>query len=279
MKIYTTVEPVPSRMVALARLLLSAGPLHEDELVSLLQPRENTGIAANTLSAALECGLVVREKRQCRLAEGLFVDRPKPADLDTELPVVLTRLLLKPKVGSEANGFAILCAWLLQQPALSTPVDRVGLKTTLQAQGLSLADLQVQNDARLDNVVYWARYLGLVRQIKDEPCAGLVPDPSLFLKRHLAQLLPAGEEVQAHMFRQRLGDVCPVLDGGVVREKLLPQLAPDWPEQQISDALSFAILRLEKNGDLRAWCPDDQRQFLLTPPPLARKIGFLARVK
>lgn len=279
MKIYTTVEPVPSRMVAVARLLLSAGPLPEDDLVSLLQPRENTGIASSTLNAALECGLVVREKRQCRLADGLFLSQPKPSDLDEELPIVLSRLLLKPKVGSDSNGFAILCAWLLQQPALSTPVDRVGLKMAMQATGLSLDDLQVKNDARWDNVIYWARYLGLVRQTKDEPCAGLIPDPSLFLRRHLAQLLPAGEEVQAHTFRQRLGEICPVLDGGVVREALLPQLAPDWPEQQLSDALSFAVLRLEKSGELRAWCPDDQRQFLLTPPPSARKIGFLARVK
>lgn len=279
MKIYTTVEPVPSRMLAVARLLLSAGPLPEDELVLLLQPRENTGIASNTLNAALECGLVVREKRQCRLAEGLFDDKPKPADLDAVLPVVLSRLLLRPKIGSENNGFAVLCAWLLQQPVLSTPVDRVGLKTSIQSHGLSLSDLQVQNDARLDNVVYWARYLGLARQTKDEPCAGIIPDPSLFLRRQLAQILPAGEEVQAHLFRQRLGEICPVLDGGVVRDSLLPKLAPSWPDQQISEALAFAILRLEKNGELRAWCPDDQRQFLLTPPPSVRKIGFLARVK
>lgn len=279
MKIYTTVEPVPSRMLAVARFLLATGPMPEDELIPLLQPRENTGMATNTLNAALECGLVVREKKQCRLAAGLFEQEPKPTELDAVLPLVLARLLLAPKIGSDSNSFATLCAWLLHQPVLTMPVDRGGLKNAIQGQGLSLNELQVQSDARWDNVIYWARYLGLVRQMRDEPCAGLVPDPTLFLRRHLPKLLPAGEEVDASTFRQRVGTLCPVLDGGTVRDALLARIAPDWPEQQISDSLAFAIARLEHSGELRAWCPDDQRAFLLTPAPAGRKIAYLARTR
>src|SRR5689334_18222523 len=124
MKIYTTVEPVPSRMLAVARLLLAAGPLAEDELIALLQPRENTGIATSTINAALECGLIIREKGQFKLACDLFQEPPTPVELDAVLPIVLARLLLIPKVGREQNGFAVLCAWLLHQPVVGMPGDR-----------------------------------------------------------------------------------------------------------------------------------------------------------
>ena len=279
MKIYTTVEPVPSRMLAVARLLLATGPMPEDELVPLLQPRDKTGMATNTLNAAVECGLVLREKKQCRLAEGLFDHEPKPTELDEILPLVLARLLLAQKIDGDSNNFATLCAWLLHQPVLTMPTDRGGLKSAIQEQGLSLNDLQVQSDARWDNVIYWARYLGLVRQMRDEPCAGLVPDPTLFLRRHLSKLLPAGDEVDASTFRHRVGELCPVLDGGAVRDALLARIAPDWPEQQLSDSLAFAIARLEYSGEIRAWCPDDQRAFLLTSGPAGRKIAYLARIR
>jgi hypothetical protein len=264
-------------MLAVARLLLAEGPMLEEELIPLLQPRENTGMAASTLSAAVECGLVLREKKKCQLAAGLFEGALKPDELDEVLPLVLDRLLLAPKISGASNGFATLCAWLLHQPVLTMPVDRGGLKRAIEASGLSLADLQLQNDARLDNVIYWARYLGLVRQMREETCAGLVPDPTLFVRRHLPHLLPAGEEVDALSFRQRAGALCPVLDGGAVRDALLASIAPDWPEQQLSDALAFAIARLEQSGELRVWCPDDSRAFLLTPA--GRKIAYLARIR
>jgi len=277
MKIYTTVEPVPSRMLALTRLLLATGPILEEDFIPLLQPRENTGMAEKTLDAAIECGLVTREKRRCLIVPGLFPEDLKPNVLDDALPNVLAKLLLTPKLGQNTNGFAVLCAWLLHQPIANMPTDRGGLKGALEGQGLSLAELQVQSDARWDNVVYWARYLGLVRQLRDEPCAGLLPDPSDFLRRHLGTLLPAGEEVDVSTFRQKLGSVCPVLDGGSVRTTLLKSISPEWPERQLSEALSFAIERLEHAGELRAWCPDDQRSFLITPPPSARKIAYLER--
>jgi hypothetical protein len=264
-------------MLALARLLLVGGALPEDEILELLQPREDTGMAKKTLDAAVECGLVVREKRACRLATGLFSPEPKPSEFDGVLPLVLSRLLLVTTINGAPNGFAMLCAWLLHQGASDMPKDRGGLKKALQEQGFSLEELQIQNDGRWDNLVYWARYLGLLRQMREGPCAGLVPDPTLFLQRHLAQLLPAGEDVEARTFRTRVGELCPVLDGGSVRTMLLARIAPDWRPEKLSDALTFGIERLERGGALRAWCPDDQRTFLLTPGD--RKIAYLARTK
>ena len=276
MKIYTTFEPVPSRILALARLLLVAGPLPEDELVQLLQPRENTSTAKKTLDAAVECGLVLREGLTRQLNASLFpAGPPSPEGLDTILPVVLASPLLRQEVGGETNGFAILCAWLLQQKVLSMPTDRTELKVAAGKQGLSLVALQVASDARWDNVIYWARYLGLVAQTKETPSEGVVPDPTVFLRRHLKDLLPAGEEVEAGAFRARLGELCPVLDGGSVRADVLAIVEPGLPAEQLSDALTFALERLERAGEIRAWCPDDQRTFLLASGD--RKIAYLER--
>jgi hypothetical protein len=274
MKIYTTFEPVPSRMLALVRLLLTAGTLDDVELVRLLQPRENTAQAEKTLDAAHQCGLVLRKGKQCSVTPGLFSEGMAPSGLDDALPVVLGRLLLRADVGGEANGFAILCAWLLSQPIQGMPQDRGALKRAIEEQGLPLSELQIQNDARWDNVIYWARYLGLIRQMGDGACVGLLPDPSMFLRRHLAELVPSGADVPAAEFRVRLGQLCPVLDGGAVRDGLLQRCMPDWPASRISGALAFGIERLERTGDLRAWCPDDQRAFVLTPE--GRKIAYLA---
>ncbi len=279
MKIYTTVEPVPSRILALARLSMTVGPLAEDELIPLLQPRDNTGIATSTLNAALECGLLLREKGKCKIAPGLFDSDLRPSGLDSVLPVVLSRLLLAESIAGEPNKFAILCAWMLHQNPTSMPNDRGSLKNEIQAQGLPLADFQIQNDARLDNVVYWARYLGLVRQMRDEPCAGLLPDPTLFVRRHIADVLPVGEEVTVDRCRKRLAALCPVLDGGVVRATLLSRIAPNWSDHNLSYSLSFAIARLEQNKELKAWCPDDQRDFLLMPGSSNRKVAYLKRTK
>ena len=54
------------------------------------------------------------------------------------LPIVLARLLLRPKLDDNTNGFAVLCAWLLHEDVDKMPVDRGGLKNALQTQGLSL---------------------------------------------------------------------------------------------------------------------------------------------
>jgi hypothetical protein len=275
MKIYTTVEAVPSRMVAVVRLLALVGPASRDEVVGLLQPgRDATLQAANTLSAAVECGCVERAGDSFALTPGLLPADTAPAALDEALRRVLARLLLRTAVGGEPNGFATLCAWLLQLPVDGVPSNRGGLKERLRSSGYTLEELQIANDARWDNVIYWARYLGLVRQILDEPCGRVVADPTDYLRRHLSELIQPGEEVSAAEFRSRLGALCPVLDGGDARAAVIARVDPNWPEDQFSDSLTFSLERLNRTSELRSWCPDDQRTFIRTST--GGRVAFLA---
>ncbi|MBN8460099.1 MAG: hypothetical protein J0M04_19905 [Verrucomicrobia bacterium] len=276
MKIYTTVEAVPSRMIAVARLLAATGPKPKDEVIALLQPgRDKTNLAENTLNAAIECKLVRREGDSFDLVPGVIPLGTKPDELDEVLPKTLARLLLQPTIDGEPNGFATLCAWLLQLPVENTPSNRGGLKAALKTSGFTLEELQIASDARWDNVIYWARYLGLVRQRFDEPCGGVVPDPTGYLRRHLSDLLLDGDDISAAVFRSRIGELCPVLDGGAARAAMLARVAPDWPADRLSDALTFALERLARTNELRWWCPNDQRIFLLTPA--GKPIAFVAR--
>jgi hypothetical protein len=276
MKIYTEVEPVPSRVVALARLLLSEGDLPETQLISLLQPRENKNMASKTLDAAIEIGLVEHRLGKYRLTE-ILPKTTKPSQLDKQLPIIMARLLMRQEIDRKPNGFVKLCAWILLQPILTFPHDRSGIHYAMKAQGLPPDELQVANEARLDNVIYWARYLGLVRQMEGSIAAGVIPDPTDYLRRFLPEILPLGEEVTAQDFRSRLAQLCPALDGGAVREALLQKLDPDWPANRLSESLAFAIERLQHSKEVQAWCPDDWRDFLLTPD--GTKIAFLKRTK
>jgi hypothetical protein len=112
---------------------------------------------------------------------------------------------------------------------------------------------------------------------------GLVPDPTLFITRNLDTLIPNDEEIAVAEFRECLGKICPVIDGGAVREKVLKKINAakkddtPWPKNRLSDSLSFALRCLKKNGLLDYWCRDDQRTFLRMSQD--EKIAFLSCAK
>ena len=139
------------------------------------------------------------------------------------------------------------------------------MKDALAQDGLPLAEAGAAITNRFHNIIYWLRYLGFVVQTGDRLGEGLIPDPTLFLRRHLDELVPAGEDMEIHRFISVLGTICPVLDGGAVRRRLLTRIAAEWPENQVSDSLAFALERLDRSKELRVWCPDDQRTFMVTP--------------
>jgi hypothetical protein len=281
MKIYTTVEAVPSRIAAVVRLLAAAGPLPEDELIVLLQPPTTnpggSGIIDKVLPAAAECGVIIRDNGKCGLAQGLFPPKVKLSDIDRILPKVLARLLLQPRVNGQENLFAVICSWFLHRRVDGIPRDPADVKNALSQNGLPLAEVGAAITNRFHNIIYWLRYLGFAVQTGDRFGEGLIPDPTLFLRRHLDELIPPGENLEIHRFILSLGAICPVLDGGVVRSALLARIDAEWPENVISDALAFALERLDRSKELRVWCPDDQRTFMVTPT--GKKVAFLTRTE
>lgn len=280
MKIYTTMAPTPSRILGLVRLLEANNRegVSRRELCRLMDPTEygaGTGPEPDSvreiLQAALEVDLAEeyrsRNESRLRLTTAFPDGQPFPTSLGSHLQSVLARLLLRPEVGGEPNRFAIVCAWLLTHAVGATPQGHNELMTALARGGFPLAEFHLNNPARLDMVLYWARYLGLVGRFRLSGGNGVMPDPSAFLRRHLQELLPTTHAtLSATEFRARVGSLCPVLDGGSVRATVLSRLhalgAPPWPDIRFSDALSFALRRLHAADELHWTYIDDSRGFL-----------------
>jgi hypothetical protein len=280
MKIYTTLAPTPSRVLGLVRLLEANNRegISRRELCRLMDPTEyGAGTAPEPdavrelFQAGLEARILeeyrARNEPHIRLITAFPEGQPFPTPLSGHLQNVLARLLLRPEIGGEPNGFALVCAWFLAQPIGATPQGHNELMTALARSGFPLSELHLNNPARVDMILYWARYLGLVERMRLIGGSGVIPDPSAFLRRHLQQLLPTTNSVlSAAEFRTCLGNLCPPLDGGSVRATVLSRLrvlgAPPWPEGRFSDALSFAIRRLHIEGHLHWTYIDDSQAFL-----------------
>lgn len=288
MSIYEHFEAVPSRMLGLARLLAaSTNKLRtREDLINLMQPTdEKANITKAVIKAALKINMLNEEIREDKkyLTLSNHLDRytGDPDRVREDFPDIMTHLLLKPIKGPARNRFAEACAWLLTLPVTQVPQGHTDLKNVMEAQGFDLDKIGLNNDARWDVLVDWVKYIGLVWQTHEGKCMGLVPDPTAFIIRHRDTLLPPGDEVDAESFRDLLGEICPVLDGGKVRNKVLKtmhtqnQAVSQWLEDRLSDSLSFALRRIKKLGLLDYWCPDDQRTFLRMSRD--EKIAYLSR--
>jgi hypothetical protein len=272
MKIYTTVAPTPSRVVALIRLLAGLGGTaprrRVGQLFDPIAPEWGAGVEPDAVrevvQACEEIGLV--EQSGDRGAEILALTPNLPTPPTDPLPVVLAAQTLRPRTNVGENHFATACAWLLAQPVAGGPQGHNAIQTRLQRSGFDPKEIGLTNPARIDMVLYWARYLGLIRRLRETGGSGVVPDPTEFLRRHLGRLLPRPDPVPAVEFRRTLGLLCPVLDGGEVRDRVLARMKgaglPARPADQLSDALSLALRRLRAEGIVHWTYPDDADEFL-----------------
>jgi hypothetical protein len=179
---------------------------------------------------------------------------------------LLATRLLSPQLGGEPNRFAILCAWLLAQDAWWQPTDAAHILDDLKRQGLNRDKLLMNADARMQNVIYWARYLGLIWQTGANIACGVVPDSTEYLRSHLDELLPDRSKTPILDFRDKLASTCPVLDGGAVRKSVLADLEKSGRRQapgRLSDACSLGLQRLRAEKQIDFDCPNDAREFLV----------------
>ncbi len=270
MEIYLTSAPTPSRVQGMLRLLLALGGrekrrrlstfFHPPPLRSAETPAQDF---EETLAALAELGLARIDGDEVNVWPEMPAD---PTRLFELLPHTLARVLLQPEINGQPNRFARAVGWFLAQPVGTIHAGYGAIKSALLAvRDKPGWDLQIDSDARLDMVISWAKYLGLLRQTREAKGEGLVPDPTPFLRRHLAELLPEDVPVPVQPFRERLGKLCPVLDGGLVRAHVLEAFGIDWPANRLSSALAFALRRLRRDRMLTLGDFNDARpeNFLL----------------
>ncbi|MAC83373.1 MAG: hypothetical protein CL624_04490 [Arcobacter sp.] len=146
-------------------------------------------------------------------------------------------------------NFNISLAWLLiQKPnELISFKDNVGNKF-LRDLTEQISDTEFTNNARFQHFIYWCEYLGFVNKISISGETYISPDPTQVIKNELEFSFKKGERLSVKDFFLKLSSLIPILEYGVIREKVNGMLRDglSLPSGTLSYSTSLAIIRLEQ---------------------------------
>jgi hypothetical protein len=138
----------------------------------------------------------------------------------------------------DAHELTRALAWFLQVPCMLGPF-RTGDYERLQAGGPRV----IENDTRWTVFDRWSVFLGFAWRFD----GGLIPDPADAIRT--AVLAEVGDHrVSLPELVDKLGRSFPVLDGGSYRTAYLTARGEVWDGRSLSEPLSLALLRLEREG-------------------------------
>lgn len=250
MSVLTSLEVVPSRVMAAVRYLDGREGVSDDEFRAALSPP--------SLGQSREAfGRFLNELKRLPLFE--FEGGYWRLDSDTSGSTdVLRRLewaLLSPMElakGSGNENLAPAVAWfLMQDPARPLSIGNWSGLVERDCPGEDSYDLS--NEERCRQFGYWAVFFGFGWRLETGRGQTLVPDPTVALRRHLQEALDAGERVSPVDALMRIAMTSPVFEGGRVRESLQDLSNPQTPRPitTLSRSTSLALERLAEEGAIR----------------------------
>jgi hypothetical protein len=246
------------------KYLLQNGSTRRDELLGACAPaavvtsRSNFN---NTLNAARRLG-IFEESNEGMLQ--IAADLPRSARSKKDglraLPVLACRQLLDGRNNepiwkdgdddSDDADFTRAVSWALAQDIYSFPASGPAAERVLSRQVLQVKAGQIiQNfGTRWPGFVRWASFLGF-------GWGSFNIDPTLAIRRFLADVFDGRSTLDAASFIRLLGQVLPVLDGGRYRVEVEQHLDPaaGWLAPvpgRISSSLSLALERLHLAGHI-----------------------------
>jgi hypothetical protein len=247
---------VPGRFLALCDFLLGCPQMREKRSVcesalmpdGLLTGEDKRPMVRTVISEAAKLGLIEKNDDDIQIAaDAPRTLRTQKTDRRT-WPLAFMDLFIQ---SEENHDMLLALAWWLSLPVLSAPGDwtTIDMSPKWRQDASSLGPM---NDFRYSSFASWAIYLGLAwRQAKQQD-RWLVPNPARHVLTRLQTELGAKpREYEALDFVRRLGDWCPVLDGGTFRKKAESKgLSETLDAKQVSSSLSLALLCLEDGGYL-----------------------------
>jgi hypothetical protein len=257
MSLLTTVEAVPSRVLACIRahLLFPVNPPSDEELLQIVWPtslRSGTGkMGESVLRAVRISGLL---------------DREVLIRFDDSLN--LQKLLLLETVCGESSGsldLAKAMAFFLRQgpnPDWGTydwfrsQVDRASLGEEVNVRSKEVFD--VMED--------WLLFFGFARL---DPPRGpqrrqLVPDPTRYLSLVLDDVVPiTNDPLSIKVFMESLIKKCPVLPGGKI-STIVSGTVEHLPDRHLNWSISTALMRLNEEGKIDLKYMPDGLPYLFT---------------
>lgn len=221
--------------------------------------RSGTTIAAEVLSEMLKLKILERtEHDNLRVVPALLVHSPKmewPVRLYNYLFPILTAADAAREHGQGELPEA-LC-WLLQQSTTQPLGISVGSHYNILVSQMVDDDplcSNIRSDARYQNVIYWARYLGLAERLSIKQAADMViADPTRAIAIRLPLLFSDERQMTIQAFVHSLGVHIPVLDAGQVWHEMQGRFkeALQMSDKHLSQAISLALLRLQQAGKIK----------------------------
>jgi hypothetical protein len=259
MSVISTVEATPSRLRIMFEYLEGRAGDEREKLLALLAPRSlptrsadgESSVAPNALDEALRLGLLVRDGE--KIAAGGQLDgagRRRHGELGAFVALV-ERLLLDPAAPgvTSQRSFACALSWLLTRLP-SAPLDFSANQLVRLREDLGEDDdYELTSNLRWQNFCYWARYLGYCGFVGVGGKTLVVPDPTVSVRRHLADVLPDRGEMRIGEVIAGLAARCPVLEEGATRREVEGRfLRPSREPSRLSQATSLAFRRLQDRG-------------------------------
>jgi hypothetical protein len=226
-----------------------------------------TTIAAKVLSEMLKLKILERtDNENLRVTPSLSGNTPR-VEWTTRLHAYLFPILTSDDSAREHGQAELpeaLC-WLLQQsPTHPLRKSGGGHYNILVSQVVDDDPLcsSIRNDARYQNVIYWARYLGLAEGLVADM---VIADPTRAIERRLPVLFGDERRMTVNAFIHRLGTHIPVLDGGAVWLEMQGRLRETLQakERHLSEAISLAMLRLQQAGRIKLEGLSDATSWIL----------------
>lgn len=218
-----------------------------------------TTIAAGVLSEMLRLKILERTENDNVRVGAVLSTHPSKMEWATRLYDYLFPILTSPDAAREHGQAELpdaLC-WLLQQsPTQPLSISSGGHYNILSSQMVEEDPLrgELRTDARYQNVVYWARFLGLAERLSIKDAADMVmADPTRAITLRLPLLFDGERQITADTFVHRLGTNIPVLDGGRVWLEMQGRFRETLQanDKHLGPATGFALLRLQQAGRIK----------------------------
>lgn len=271
MSVISRMEATPSRVRMLVAILNERGAGEtEDRLRAFCSPetllrnvQNPTAIFRETLGAAKDLGLIEEVGEKLRVRPGALSRRN---DLADDVFQALEAVLLAPEAEQDLgqSDFARAVAWFLMQSPKRPLQWSVNYKSWIEQQ-LTVPEtvrFDLTNRDRWNSFHYWCRFLGYGEVIAGR---ALVADPSRALQRLLPRALGDEHEAAILTLLGRLAKISPVFENGRIRQEVEADAKPEFQRepQRLSPSTSFALFRLEQEGQLRLDARPDAHAMIL----------------
>jgi hypothetical protein len=155
--------------------------------------------------------------------------------------------------------------WLLCQDPFS-PIQKSAKHAELLREQLPDSDELIhsyRSDARFQNLAYWTRYLGLSEWMSLGGIDYVVPDPSRLLLEFLPQIFAIEKDLHVDNFLQKLRELCPLFEGGVIRESIEARLLKKRDNSHFSRSTSLSLQKLSMNKIINLDFESDAKSWVL----------------